>query len=141
MYKCDLNLLIGLYFRKLSKHLEDNKLLNPSTYSGCPNSHVIDPFITDVTQTEIAMVMRHPLIRCNNDLKQCFDGIMSHLAQPNHQSFRLLSNIAKILGDFLKQAIYRIKTVMGVSDCGYSHTRESRVFGTGQVSVMTIYSS
>ena len=65
---------------------------------------------------------------------------MSHLTQLNHQSFGLPSNIAKILGNFLEQAIYKIKTAMGVSDCSYSHTRENGVFGTGQGSVMSMYS-
>ena len=102
LYKCDLNLFIGLYFRKLSQHLEDNKLLNPGTYGGCSNRQAIDPVIINVTQTEIAMVTRRPLIWCNNDLKQCFDRLMSHLVQLNQQSYRLPSNIAKILGDFLR---------------------------------------
>ena len=69
LYECDLKLLIGLYFRKLSQHLEDNKLLNPGTYGEHPNRCAIDPVIIDVTKTEIAMVTRRPLIRCNNDLK------------------------------------------------------------------------
>ena len=51
LYECNLNLLIGLYFRKLSQHLEDNKLLNPGTYNGRPNCHAIDPVIINVAQT------------------------------------------------------------------------------------------
>ena len=136
LYECDLNLFIRLYFRKLSQHLEDNKLLNPGTYGGCPNRCAIDPVIIDVTQTEIAMVTRRPLIKCNNDLKQCFDRLMSHLVQLNQQSYGLPSNIVKILGEFLQQAIYKIKTAMGISERSYSHTRENGVFGTGQGSVM-----
>ena len=46
----------------------------------------------------------------------------------------------KILGDFLKQAIYQIKTVMGVSDRSYSHIRESGVFETRQDNIMSISS-
>ena len=89
LYECELNLFIGLYFRKLSQHLEDNNLLNPGTYGGRPNRRAIDPVIIDVTQTEIAMVTRRPLIKCNNDLKQCFDRLMSHLVQLNQQSYGL----------------------------------------------------
>ena len=126
-----MNLLIGLYFRKLSQHLEDNNLLNPVTCGGRPNCRAVDPVIINVTQTEIVMTAQHPLIQCNNDLMQCFDQIMSHLAQLNHQSFGLPSNIVKFLGDFLEQAIYQIKTAMGVSDQIHSHKRESGVFGTG----------
>lgn len=56
LYKCNLNLHIGLYFRKFSQHLEDNNLLNPGTYGGHPNCCAIDPVIIDVTQTKIAMI-------------------------------------------------------------------------------------
>ena len=52
LYECDLNFLIGLYFRKLSQHLEDNKLLNPGTYGRGPNRRAIDPVIIDVTQNK-----------------------------------------------------------------------------------------
>ena len=65
---------------------------------------------------------------------------MSHLVQLNQQSYGLPSNIAKILGNFLQQAIYKIKTAMGISERSYSHTRENGVFGTGQGSVMSVYS-
>ena len=34
LYKCDLNLLISLYFQKLQRHIEDKKLLNNGCYSG-----------------------------------------------------------------------------------------------------------
>ena len=79
LYKCNLTHLIGLYFRNLSQHLEDNKLLNPGTYGGCPNCRAINPIIIDVTQTKIVMVAQRPLIWCNKDFLQCFDRIMSHL--------------------------------------------------------------
>ena len=140
LYECELNLFIGFYFRKLSQHLEDKNLLNPGTYGSRPNRRAIDPIIIDVTQTEIAMVKRRPLIKCNNNLKQCFDRLMSHLVQLNQQSYGLPSNIAKILGDFLQQAIYIIETAMGISERSYSHTREHGVFVTGQGSVVSMYS-
>ena len=75
LYKCDLNLLSGLYFRKLSQHLEDNNLLNPGWYSSHPNCHAIDVVIVNITQTEITMITQPHLIQYNNDLKQCFDRI------------------------------------------------------------------
>ena len=73
-------------------------------------------------------------------MKQCFDRILSHLVQLNHQSFGLPSNIMKILGNFLEQAIYQIKTTIGIFDGSYSHNRESGFFGTGQGGVMSMYS-
>ena len=85
------------------------------------------------------MVTRKILIRCNNDLTQCFDRILCHLAQVNNQSYGLPIHMATIIGDFLKGAIYSIKTAVGISDQTYSHSKESSVFGTGQGSVQSMY--
>ena len=52
-----------------------------------PNRRAIDPVVVDVTQTEIAMVTRQILIRCNNNLTQCFDRILCHVSHINNQSF------------------------------------------------------
>ena len=139
LYECDLNLLFGICFRQLQQHNEDNQKLNEGCYGGRPNRRAIDPVIVDVTQTEIAMILRRALIRFQNDLCSCFDRIVSHLAQINNQSFGLPKEIAKIIGTFLHQAIYYIKTGMGVSKTGYKHTREMGVWGTGQGSVASMY--
>lgn len=87
LYKCDLNLLISIYFQKLQQHYKNNKLLNNGCYGGRPNQHAIDPIVVDVTQIEIPMVTRRILIQSNNDLIQCFDRILCHIAQINNQSY------------------------------------------------------
>ena len=139
LYECDLNLLFGICFRKLQQHTEDNFMLNPGCYGGRPNRRAIDPVIVDVTQTEIAMILRRALVRLQNDATACFDRILSHLAQICNRSFGLDKAIAAILGWFLHLATYYIKTGMGVSKTGYKHTKESFVGGTGQGSVASMY--
>lgn len=62
LYKNDLNLLIGLYFKKLQQQIEDRKLLNDCSYGGQPNWCVIDTFVVDFTPIEVAMITRHPII-------------------------------------------------------------------------------
>ena len=98
LYGCDLNLLFGIYFRKLQQHNEDNFKLNEGCYGGRPNRRAIDPVIVDVTQTEIAMILRRALIRFQNDATACFDRILNHLAQLNNRSFGLPAEIAEIVG-------------------------------------------
>ena len=139
LYECNLNLLFGIYFRKLQQHNKDNFKLNEGCYGGRPNRRAIDPVIVDVTQTEIAMILRRALIRFQNDATACFDRILNHLAQLNNRSFGLPAEIAKIVGMFLFKAINFIKTGMGVSATGYKHTRTSFVGGTGQGSVASMY--
>ena len=139
LYECDYNLLLGIYFRALQQHLEDTKRLNDGCFGGRPNRRAIDPVLIDVTQTEIAMITRRPLIRFNNDMKSCFDRIMSHLATLNIQSYGMPSELASIMGDFLQFARYYVKTGTGVSTTSYTHNTNSPVFGTGQGSTASMY--
>ena len=118
LYECDLNLMLGISFRKLQRHCEDNNMLNDACYGGRPNRRAIDPVLIDVTQTEIAKVTRRPLVRLQNDLQQFFDRILQYIAQLKNQPFGFLAKLAKLLGDFLFEAVYRIKTRMGVSKKG-----------------------
>ena len=85
------------------------------------------------------MILRQALARFQNDLKSCFDRIISRLAQVNNQSYGLPEEIARIIGTFLHEAIYYIKTAMGVSEAGYQHTRDIGVWGTGQGSAASMY--
>ena len=139
LYECDYNLLLGIYFRALQQHLEDTNRLNDGCFGGRPNRRAIDPVLIDVTQTEIAMVTRRPLIRFNNDMKSCFDRIMAHIALLNIQSYGMPQELASIMGDFLQFARYYVKTGIGVSTTSYSHSNDSPVFGTGQGSTASMY--
>ena len=85
------------------------------------------------------MILRRPLVRFQNDMKACFDRILSHLVQINNQSFGLSEEIAKIVGKPLHEATYYIKTGMGVSATGYKHMKELEVWSTGQGSVASMY--
>ena len=139
LYKCDLNLLVSFYFQKLQQHIEENNLLNKGCYSGQPKCRAIDPAVVDLTQIELAMVTRCLIIRCNNDLTQCFGCILCHLAQINNQAYELPLNMATILGKYLEEVIHYIKTGIGLSKQHYSHSTVSGVFGTGQGSVQSMY--
>jgi hypothetical protein len=48
------------------------------------------------------------------------------------RSYGLHRNIAQMQGNMLLNAVYCIKTQLGISDASYSHSDESPVFGTGQ---------
>lgn len=47
--------------------------------------------------------------------------------------------MATVLGKYLKEATYYIKTGIGLSKQHYSHSTVSGVFGTGQGSVQSMY--
>jgi hypothetical protein len=132
LYECDLNLQFSIFFRELDQHCEDTYLINKGVYGCRPNRRAIDPVFVDVTQTEMAMVTRKPLVKFNNDATACFDRILVHLLNLCLRSYGMPKKLAKILGDLLKVARYAIKTGIGISEETYSHSDESPAFGSGQ---------
>jgi hypothetical protein len=132
LYECDLNLLFSIFFRELDQHCEDNILINTGVYGCRPSRRVIDPVFVDVTQTEMAMVTRTPLVKFNNDAIACFDRILVHLLNLCLRSFGMPKKRTSILGELLKVARYAIKTGIGISKETYQHSDESPVYGSAQ---------
>jgi hypothetical protein len=132
LYECDLNLLFLLFFRELDQHCEDNKLINTGVY-GCRSSRrAVDPVFVDVTQTEMAMVTRTPLVKFNNDATSCFDRILVHLLNLCLRSYGMPKKLTKRLGELLRVATYAIETGIGISKETYQHSDELPVYGSGQ---------
>ena len=132
LYECDLNLLLGIFFRELDQHCEDNYLINKGVYGCRPNKRAIDPVFVDVTQTELSMIMRAILVRFNNDAKACFDRILVHILTLCLRSYGMPQKLTTILGKLLMVAKYAIKTGIGISKKTYQHSKESPAFGSGQ---------
>jgi hypothetical protein len=132
LYKCDLNLLLSIFFRELDQHCEDNFLTNKGVYGCRPSRRATDPVFVDVTQTEMAMVTRTPLVKFKNDATACFDRILVHLLKLCLRSFGIPKKLTTILGKLLKVARYAIKTGVGSSKETYHHSEESPAFGSGQ---------
>jgi hypothetical protein len=132
LYECDLNLLFSLFFRELDQHCEDNHLINKGVYGCRPSRRAIDPVFVDVTQTELAMVTRTPLVKFNNDARACFNRILVHLLNLCLRSFGMPKKLTTILGELLRVARYAIKTAIGISKKTYHHSDESPAFGSGQ---------
>ncbi|OEU17034.1 hypothetical protein FRACYDRAFT_239635 [Fragilariopsis cylindrus CCMP1102] len=132
LYECDLNLLFSIFFRELDQHCEDNYLINKGVYGCRPNRRAIDPVFVDVTQNEMAMVTRTPLVKFNNDATACFDRILVHLLSLCIRSYGMPKKLTKILGELLRVARYAIKTGIGISKETYQHSDESPAFGSGQ---------
>jgi hypothetical protein len=132
LYKCDLNLLLSIFFRELDQHCEDNFLINKGVCGCRPSRRAIDPVFIDVTQTEMAMVTRAPLVKFNNDAPACFDRILVHLLNLCLRSFGIPKKLTTILGKLLKVARYAIKTRIGISKETYHHSEESPAFGSEQ---------
>ena len=115
LYECDFNLILKIYFRQFSRNCEDTNQFNDGCYGGRPNRRAIDPVIVDVTQVELATILRRILIRFNNDATACFDRIIAHLETINLHSFGMPQDLTELLGQFLDLAKYFVKKGVRIS--------------------------
>lgn len=132
LYESDYNSLLGIKMRQVLHKAEDLQSLHPGTYGSRATRQAVDPTFIEVLQYDYASLTRWPEIKFSNDATSCYDRIIPSVSNVMARSMGLHKNIAKIHGTMLEQAVYRIKTQLGISTGSYSHTNEWPVFGTGQ---------
>ena len=132
LYENDYNLILGTKFREVIRHCQDKGQLNPGCYGGLTTKQSLDPVFLELMQYDYAMLTRCDAIKFANDASSCYDRIVVSPSNVIARSRGLHSNIAQLHGSMLEHATYRIKTQLGISQSGYSHSFTSPVFGTGQ---------
>jgi hypothetical protein len=73
LYEADYSLTLGIQFRQLMHHCEDNQLLNPGCYGCQPARTAHDPVVIKVLQMDYTFATRYPHIKFSNDATSCFD--------------------------------------------------------------------
>jgi hypothetical protein len=132
LYESNYNSLLGIKLRQVIHKCEDLKTINPGMYGSHANRQASDPTFIAVLQYDYAALTRWPAIKFNNDATSCYDRILPSVSNITARSMGFHSHVAQIHGDLLEQAVYRIKTQLGISDGSYSHSLIDPVFGTGQ---------
>jgi hypothetical protein len=132
LYKSDYNSVLGIKMRQVIHNAEDQKSLNVGLYGSRATRQALDPAFIEVLQYNYASLTRWPELKFSNDATSCYDRIIPSISNVIERSMGLHKNIAEIHGSMLEQAVYRIKTQLGISQGSYSHTEEWPVFGTGQ---------
>ena len=132
LYENDYNLILGSKFRAVLQSCQDKGQLNPGCYGGLATKQSLDPVFLEMMQYDYAALTRWDAIKFANDAGSCYDRIIVSPSNVIARSRGLNHNIARLHGNMLEHATYRIKTQLGVSTAGYSHCEDSPVFGTGQ---------
>jgi hypothetical protein len=83
-------------------------------------------------QTEYSFLTPLSHLKFSNDATACFDRIVLALSSIISRSYSIPNEITRIQADMLENAVYHIKTLLGVSTRFYSHSGESHVDGMGQ---------
>jgi hypothetical protein len=79
-----------------------------------------------------APLLDFPPSKFSNDAAACLNQIVLTLSSIISRSYSIPNEVTRIQADMLKNAVYPIKTLLGVSTCFYSHNDDSRAGGMGQ---------
>jgi hypothetical protein len=83
---------------------------------------------------EISRASRKGLVKLDIDDTSCYDRILPIIASIISRSYGVHQNVVLVNAKTLKAARYKLKTMLGVMDKWYSHTKENPIYGTGQSS-------
>jgi hypothetical protein len=137
LYEADLNTLIGIKWRQLIHHVNDNKLLSPWQCGGFPGREAHTPVLLEELTWEITRTSCRPLLWMDFDASSCYDRIIPSLSSLVSRSYGQHWKTCFIHSQFLRNAKLKLKTKLGVSDISYSHCRDNPIYGTGQGSSCT----
>ncbi len=132
IYEADYNLLLGIKWRQLLHRAEDKKLINDGCYGSRPGREARTVVFMETMQMEIGRCSRKPFLKMDNDATSCYDRIVPGTAMLISRKYGIHRNVAAVCGKTLADAHYKIKTMLGISEEGYTHCEATPIYGTGQ---------
>ena len=132
IYEADYNLMLGIKWRVALYQAEAFRELNEGQFGSRPRRNAIDPVFIEEMQFEISRASRKMLVQTNYDATSCYDRIIPNLAMLVSRKYGVPKLTTQSNASTLEHAEYRIRTELGVSDAGYTHSPEFPIYGTGQ---------
>ena len=132
IYEADYNLMLGIKWRIALYQAEALRELNDGQYGSRPRRNAFDPVFIEEMQFEIARASRKTLVQTNYDAMSCYDRIIISLAMLVSRKYGVPMFTTESNARTLENAEYRIRTELGVSETGYTHSDEFPIYGTGQ---------
>ena len=132
IYEADYNLMLGIKWRMALYQAEALRELNDGQYGSRPRRNAFDPVFIEELQFEISRASRKMLVQTNYDATSCYDRIIPNVAMIASRKYGVPKVITQSNARTLEKAEYRIRTELGVSETGYSHSNEQPIYGTGQ---------
>jgi hypothetical protein len=146
IYEADFNGLLGVKWRQLMHEATLHDTIHSGQHGARPGHEATTPVFLEELKNDISYASRKSLINFDNDATSCYDRIIPALASLLGRRHGLHKNIVFVHATTLREAKYKLKTVLGVSDEFYSHCQFYPIYGTGQGSanspvIWTIVSS
>ena len=133
IYEADFNLALGIKRRVSMHQAEAFKVLNSGQFGSRPRRNATDPVFIEELQCEISRATRKTaLVLTNYDAASCYDRIIPNVAILASRKYGVSPMVTKMNSSTLEQAEYGIRTELGLSETGYTHTATHPIYGTGQ---------
>ena len=132
IYEADYNLMLGIKWRVALYQVEAFRELNDGQFGSRPRRNAVDPVFIEEMQFEISRASRKMLVQTNYDATSCYDRIIPNLAMLVSRKYGVPKMTTQSNASTLEYADYRIRTELGVSETGYTHSPEFPIYGTGQ---------
>ena len=124
--------MLGIKWRIALYQAEALRELNEGQYGSRPRRNAVDPVFIEELQFEISRASRKMLVQTNYDATSCYDRIIPNLAMMVSRKYGVPKVITQSNARTLETAEYRIRTELGISAHGYTHSDEQPIYGTGQ---------
>jgi hypothetical protein len=146
IYEADFNGLIGIKWKELLHNASITQTIHPGQHGARPGHEATTPVFMEELKNDISYSSRKALINFDNDATSCYNRIIPAIASLLGRRHGLHRDIIFVHARTLKEAKYKLKTVLGVSEDFYSHCEFFPIYGTGQGSanspvIWTIVSS
>jgi exonuclease III len=132
LYEADFNFILSIKWRQLLHHADQLKLIHRGQYGGRPGKEATTLAFIEELKTDICYASRKPMINFDNDAASCYDRIIAAIASIIARAHGQHRDVCFVHADTLRQAKFRLKTAMGVSDAFYTNCKAYPIFGTGQ---------
>lgn len=132
IYEADYNLLLAVKWRQALHYAEDHKLLNSGLYGSRPGRLAQDPALMELLQNEIYRMSMKLRVNFDLDATSCYDRILTSVAVLSSRRVGMSPNVTHVNACTLEKAKYYLKTQLGTSERGYSHSSHTPIHGTGQ---------
>lgn len=132
LYEADYNLAMGLKWRMATFQAEVQRLFHNGQFGSRPNRNAIDPVFVEEMQFEMSRLTRKTFAQTNYDATACYDCIIPNLAVLTSRAHGVPKEVTAANTRTLGGASYHVRTDLGVSMEGYTHSSEAPIFGMGQ---------
>jgi hypothetical protein len=136
LLEADLNqVLRSAFARNISKLAQDKDRIIGEHQYGRSHGTCISPILNKLLTIQILIQKRTNGIVFDNDVKGCYDRIISGIALLSIRRLEYSKNLVKMLGKLweqLEQLEHHISSGFGMPDISYSSTVEKILYGIGQ---------